>query len=114
MFVPRTDPTLPSRASSSDTRSREVDAAIERAQQHLLSTQAPDGHWVGELEADSTITSEYLLFCHLLDRVDLERERKMVHYLRRQQLPDGGFSLYEGGPPGLSATLEADFALKAA
>ena len=94
--------------------SREVDAVIERAQQHLLSSQAPDGHWVGELEADSTITSEYLLFCHLLDRVDREREQKMVHYLRRQQLLDGGFSLYEGGPADLSATIKAYFAMKAA
>src|SRR5256885_9191977 len=24
--------------------------AISRAQQHLLSLQAPDGHWIGELE----------------------------------------------------------------
>ena len=76
----------------------EVDAAIERAQAALLASQAPDGHWVGELEADSTITSEYLLFCHLLDRVDREREAKMVKYLRERQLPDGGWSLYEGGP----------------
>ena len=46
--------------------------------------QAPDGHWVGELEANTTITSEYLLFCHLTDRVDRERERKIVAYLRRR------------------------------
>ncbi|MBI2529342.1 MAG: squalene--hopene cyclase [Candidatus Rokubacteria bacterium] len=113
MFVPRTDPAPASRASSG-TRARDIDAAIERAQQHLLSAQAPDGHWVGELEADSTITSEYLLSCHLLGRVDREREEKMVHYLRRQQLPDGGFSLYDGGPANLSATIKAYFAMKAA
>jgi squalene-hopene/tetraprenyl-beta-curcumene cyclase len=91
-----------------------VDTAIERAQQFLLSTQAPDGHWVGELEADSTITSEYLLFCHLTDRVDRERERKMVTYLRGEQLPDGGWSLYEGGTSNLSGTIKAYFALKVA
>lgn len=91
-----------------------VDTAIERAQHFLLSTQAPDGHWVGELEANSTITSEYLLFCHLTDRVDRERERKMVTYLRGHQLPDGGWSLYEGGPSNLSATIKAYFAMKVA
>jgi squalene-hopene/tetraprenyl-beta-curcumene cyclase len=96
------------------TRSTALDTAIERAQQHLLAAQAPEGHWVGELEADSTITSEYLLFCRLLDRADRERERKMVRYLRRVQRPDGGFGLYEGGPGNLSATIKAYFAMKVA
>src|SRR2546427_2669817 len=94
--------------------STHVDSAIERAQSYLLSCQAPDGHWVGELEANSTITSEYLLFCRLLDRVDRERERKIVNYLRRQQLPDGGWSIYEKGPANLSATIKAYFAMKVA
>jgi squalene-hopene/tetraprenyl-beta-curcumene cyclase len=88
--------------------------AIERAQLALLALQAPDGHWVGELEADTTITSEYLLLCHLLERVDRERERKMVRYLRRRQRPDGGFDLFEGGPINLSATIKAYFAMKLA
>ena len=79
-----------------------------------LAAQAPDGHWVGELEADSTITSEYLLLCHMLDRVDRDREAKMVKYLRERQLPDGGWSLYEGGPPNISATIKAYFAMKVA
>ena len=90
----------------------EVDAAIERAQSALLAAQAPDGHWVGELEADSTITSEYLLLGHLLDRVDRDREAKMVTYLRERQLADGGWSLYEGGPANLSATIKAYFAMR--
>ncbi len=67
--------------------SSRVDSAIERATTLLLSCQAPDGHWVGELEANSTITSEYLLFCHLVDRVDRERERKIVNYLRAPPAP---------------------------
>ena len=91
-----------------------LDAAIARAQTALLDIQAPDGHWVGELEADTTITSEYLLLCHLLDRVDREHERKTINYLRSRQLDDGGFSLFEAGPSNLSATIKAYFALKMA
>jgi squalene-hopene/tetraprenyl-beta-curcumene cyclase len=91
-----------------------VDSAIEGAQRALLAAQAPDGHWVGELEANSTITSEYLLFCHLTDRVDREREAKIVDYLRREQLPNGGFSIYYKGPANLSATIKAYFAMKVA
>ena len=91
-----------------------IDSVIERAQAALLAAQEPDGHWIGELEANSTISSEYLLFCHLTDRVDRERERKIVTYLRREQLPDGGFSIYYKGPPNLSATIKAYFAMKVA
>src|SRR5262245_25994904 len=92
----------------------ELDSAIERAQRFLLAAQVPEGHWVGELKAYSTISSEYLLFCHLIDRVDRDRERKIVTYLRQEQLPDGGWSLYEKGPANLSATIKGYFALKVA
>ncbi|HET7875783.1 MAG TPA: squalene--hopene cyclase [Methylomirabilota bacterium] len=92
----------------------EIDTAIERAQASLLAAQAPDGHWVGQLEADSTITSEYLLFCRLIGRADREREIKMVRYLRANQLADGGWSLYPGGPSNLSGTIKAYFAMKVA
>ncbi len=91
-----------------------LDSAIARAQAWLLAHQSADGHWVGELEADTTITSEQLLLGHLIDRVDRERERKMVRYLRRRQRVDGGFDLYEGGPTNLSATIKAYFAMKMA
>ena len=42
-----------------------VDGALQRSQDRLLRLQSPAGFWLGELEADSTITSEYLLFRHL-------------------------------------------------
>src|SRR5438128_1410645 len=88
--------------------------AIARAQARLLSLQAPDGHWVGALEADTTITAEYLLLGHLIDRVNRRREQKAVHYLRRRQRDDGGFDLFPGGPTNLSATIKAYFAMKMA
>ena len=91
-----------------------LDSAISRAQAFLLGAQAADGHWVGQLEANTTITSEFLLLCHLIDHVNPERERKAVRYFRRQQRPDGGFTLFEGGPTNLSATIKAYFAMKIA
>src|SRR3989442_7388926 len=86
--------------------------AIARAQARLLSLQAPDGHWVGELEADTTITAEYLLLGHLMDRVNHRREEKAVRYLRRRQRADGGFDLFPSGPTNPSATTKAYFAMK--
>jgi squalene-hopene/tetraprenyl-beta-curcumene cyclase len=91
-----------------------LDSAIARAQARLLSFQAPDGHWVGQVEADTTITSEQLLLNHLLDRVNREREQRAVRYLRRRQMREGGYNLYEGGPANLSATIKAYFAMKMA
>ena len=91
-----------------------LDSAISRAQDYLLGAQEADGHWVGELEANTTITSEYLLLCHLIDRVNTERERRAIRYFRRRQRTDGGFTLFEGGPTNLSATIKAYFAMKMA
>jgi len=91
-----------------------IDAAVRRSQDHLLRLQAPAGYWVGELEADVTITSEYLLLRHLLGTVDRGLERKAVAYLRERQAPDGSWGLYEGGVGDLSATIKAYFAMKMA
>ena len=91
-----------------------VDAAIIRAQDYLLSTQRPDGEWVEELQADSTLTSEYLLLRHLLGIADAAREAKLAAYLRAAQQADGGWVIYHGGPSEISATVKAYFALRVA
>ncbi len=91
-----------------------LDSAISRAQACLLDLQAPEGHWVGELEPPPSITAEYVLLCHFIDRVNRDQERRAVHYLRRRQLPDGGWNLFEAGPPDLGETIKAYFAMKMA
>ncbi|MGH7323390.1 MAG: squalene--hopene cyclase [Candidatus Rokuibacteriota bacterium] len=91
-----------------------LDSAIARAQAGLLARQAADGHWLGECEGENTITAEYLLLCHLLDRVDRGHEAKAVKFLRRRQRADGAFALYDGGPTNLSATIKGYFAMKMA
>ncbi|HSL05969.1 MAG TPA: prenyltransferase/squalene oxidase repeat-containing protein, partial [Nitrospiraceae bacterium] len=90
-----------------------LDDAVRRSQAWFLSRQhASEGYWVAELEADTTLTSEYLLLRRFLDRVDPERERKAVGYLRAMQLPDGGWPIFYGGPSEISASVKAYFALK--
>ena len=86
--------------------------AIERARSRLLAMQSPDGFWAAELETDSTLTSEYLMFRNLLGKVDETKQRKAVAYLRETQLPQGGWNIYDGGPNHLSTTVKAYFALK--
>jgi squalene-hopene/tetraprenyl-beta-curcumene cyclase len=91
-----------------------VDAAILRAQDHLLGLQDPAGFWRGELEADTTITSEYLLLRHLLQTPDRALETRAVRYLRERQTADGAWAPYEGGAGDLSASIKAYFAMKMA
>ena len=92
-----------------------VDGAIQRSQDHLLGLQDPAGFWVGELEADTTITSRvpppppspgY--------RRTPDLERKALRYLRERQGADGSWNLYEAGAGDLSATIKAYFAMKMA
>ncbi|MBI4401400.1 MAG: squalene--hopene cyclase [Nitrospirae bacterium] len=96
-------------------QSESIDDAIHRSQTWLLERQHPqEGYWVAELEADTTLTSEYLMLRRFLNVVDPERERKAVRYLRATQLPDGGWPIYYGGPSEISASVKAYFALKLA
>jgi squalene-hopene/tetraprenyl-beta-curcumene cyclase len=88
--------------------------AIKRSQSYIISQQWPEGYWVGELEANTTLTSEYILFCHLVGWRDNVRQTKCVNYLLSEQLPDGGWSLYYGGPSDLSTTVEAYAAMRVA
>ncbi|NIF77001.1 squalene--hopene cyclase [Paraburkholderia sp. Cy-641] len=90
-----------------------LDAAITRATDAILAAQQPDGHWVYELEVDVTIPAEYVLLVHYLGETpNLELEQKIARYLRRTQLPNGGWPLFTDGALDVSASVKAYFALK--
>jgi len=94
--------------------SARLEKTIERGATHLLSLQAEEGYWQGELEADTTLESDYIYYLHVLGKADSERIAKLANYVRRRQLPDGGWPIYPGGPSELNATCKAYFALKLA
>ena len=89
-----------------------LDRAIEAAASALAARQRSDGHWVFELEADATISAEYVVLQHYLGEPDPALEAKIATYLRRLQGPHGGWALYYGGEFDLSATVKAYLALK--
>jgi squalene-hopene/tetraprenyl-beta-curcumene cyclase len=91
-----------------------LEECVERGANHLFSLQYEEGYWVGELEADSTLESDYIYYLHVLGKADPERIAKLANYVRQRQLPDGGWSIYPGGPSELNATSKAYFALKLA
>jgi squalene-hopene/tetraprenyl-beta-curcumene cyclase len=88
--------------------------AIEDARGWLLAAQEADGHWCGELEGDTILETEYVLLLHFLGRLDDPRVAKAARYVRRKQLPGGGWAIYPGGPPEVSASVKAYFVLKLA
>src|SRR6185295_13330950 len=45
---------------------------------------------------------------------DSDRVRKAANYIRQKALPEGGWAIYEGGPPEVSASVKAYFVLKLA
>jgi squalene-hopene/tetraprenyl-beta-curcumene cyclase len=89
-------------------------AAIASARRYLLALQAPDGHWVGELEGDTILESEYILLMAFRGREDQERVRKAARYLLTKATAEGGWNNYPGGPVDLSVSVKAYFALKLA
>src|SRR5436309_10230598 len=91
-----------------------LDAAIERAVSYLKSVQHQDGYWLGELEADTTLESDYIFYLHVLGKFDSIRVGKLAEYVRQRQLVDGGWNIFSGGPSEVNATVKAYFALKLA
>ncbi|MEZ5332045.1 MAG: squalene--hopene cyclase [Thermoanaerobaculia bacterium] len=89
-------------------------AAIEAAQRHLIELQAADGHWCAELEGDAILECEYILTMAFLGRAGSRKVAKAAEYLRRSQLPEGGWSTYPGGPADVNPTVKGYFALKLA
>ena len=63
-----------------------------------------DGHWVGILEADTTITSDYIMVMHFLGNIESEKQRMAANLIREHQLSDGGWNIYYGGPSEISAS----------
>jgi squalene-hopene/tetraprenyl-beta-curcumene cyclase len=91
-----------------------IEKAIQNGVEYLLSLQAAEGYWLGELEADTTLESDYILYLHVLGKFDAVRIEKLARYVRQRQLPDGGWNIYYGGPSELNATVKAYLGLKLA
>jgi squalene-hopene/tetraprenyl-beta-curcumene cyclase len=99
---------------SGRVRAPGLDEAVLRASESLLALQHADGNWAFQLEADTTIPSEYILLQHYLGRIEPELQARIARYIRARQGVDGGWPLFHGGDLDLSCSVKAYFALKAA
>jgi squalene-hopene/tetraprenyl-beta-curcumene cyclase len=106
----------------SGSRAAALTEPIRKAASQLLSQQDPAGFWWGELTADTTLESDYILlqlWMHppqgaVWNPPTRELIGKAVKSILDRQLPDGGFNVYAKGPSDVSATIKAYFALKLA
>jgi squalene-hopene/tetraprenyl-beta-curcumene cyclase len=92
----------------------ELETAIKRSQNFLLSEQREDCYWIGELMVDSTLVSDTIAYHHWNGKIDRAWQAKAVHHILSMQLPDGGWNIYHGGPSEVNATIKAYLALKLA
>ena len=103
-----------SSSSTIQTKAYDLDRAINKAQDKLLSLQDKDGFWVFDLEADCTIPSEYIMMMHYLGEIDEPLQAKIANYLRSRQAEDGSYPLFTGGPGDISGSVKVYYALKMA
>jgi squalene-hopene/tetraprenyl-beta-curcumene cyclase len=101
-------------AISADTFAEAVSEAVALTRDYLLDRQQPDGYWVGELEGDTILESEYALLLTYLGQERSETVRRLAAYIAKMQLPGGGWSLYPGGPLEVSGSVKAYWTLKIA
>ena len=118
MFKDANTQTQSGDVSSSSTaiysKAYNLNNAISRAQDKLLSLQDKDGYWVFELEADCTIPSEYIMMMHYLGEIDESLQAKIANYLRPRQSEDGSYPLFTGGAGDISCSVKVYYALKMA
>ena len=105
---------LSSSSTAIYSKAYNLNKAISRAQDKLLSLQDKDGYWVFELEADCTIPAEYILMMHYLGEIDGQLQTKIANYLRSRQSEDGSYPLFTGGPGDISCSVKVYYALKLA
>lgn len=99
-----------------------VERSMEAASQALLDIQHPEGYWCGDLTADSTLESDYVLLQLWLYPPEGQSwnppTRALVdrccQSVLARQLPDGGWNIYPGGPSDVNASVKAYSALKIA
>lgn len=93
----------------------------ELAARTLQSKQYAEGYWYGDLTADSTLQSDYILLQMWLHPAGADgswnpptmpKIRKAVRAILDAQRPDGGWNIYEPGPSEINATVRAYAMLK--
>jgi squalene-hopene/tetraprenyl-beta-curcumene cyclase len=109
-------------APSRQTVAAAATATLARAQSGLLNLQKPEGFWCGDLLADTTLESDYILvqlWLHPPEGANwhpptYDRVQRAARSILARQLPGGGYNIYPDGAADVSASVKAYSALKLA
>jgi squalene-hopene/tetraprenyl-beta-curcumene cyclase len=94
---------------------RAVSDSVSRAQSFMLSLQdQEEGYWWAELEANVTLTAEYIMLHRILGTDKTRPISRAARYILDHQTANGSWELYWGDGGELSTSVEAYFALKLA
>lgn len=96
--------------------------SLRNAAGYMLQRQTEEGFWWGDLTADTTLESDFILLelwrhppqNDVWNPPTRNLVDKAVRSILARQLPDGGFNIYAEGPSEISATVKAYTALKLA
>jgi squalene-hopene/tetraprenyl-beta-curcumene cyclase len=96
-----------------ETGSPQISQSIAKSQEFLLARQTPEGYWIGDLEADASVSAGYItLMRYMTGRVDPSRRDKVINKVLEQQNQDGSWSAYFDGPGDLSVSIQTYLGLK--
>ena len=89
-----------------------LDHAVVSARSWLMERQHIEGYWLGELEGDTILESEYILLLTYLGRGQSDLAKKCARTIAAEQLATGGWAQIPGGPIDLSISVKAYWTLK--
>lgn len=89
-----------------------IEEALDRSIRFLLGAQHDDGYWVGELEGDTILESEYIILLRFLGCKREHKLKKAAAYILSKQMDNGGWAIFPGGLVDVSASVKAYLALK--
>ncbi len=104
------------RPRSAGSLAEEAASAADTACDYLLNRQTSKGYWVGEVEGDTTLASDYILLQLWLHQPQedgswnpptLPQVERAKCRILAGQLEDGGWNIYPGGGANISASVKA-------
>ena len=85
---------------------------IKKRTKDQNNNKRKEGCYLYELEADTTIPSEYILLMHFIGEINVNLEIKIQKYILSKQNSDGGWPLFFDGESDISASVKAYYSLK--
>ena len=98
--------------TSPSTLASEARSSLAHAVNYSLESAKSDGHWVGEMRSNATITAEYIFLRQALGLYFEADAEALGRWILSDQNEDGSWAVAPSYPGDVSSTTEAYLALK--